>query len=186
MPVPSFVSLPFQTELINKLNLGGGMMWAVDLDDFKNLCGCGKYPLLTALNRGLGRGHGHATDCTWAAHLIGKSDSAWPRRHAHHVHCKTVRELAIYLQQPYLTLPVSATCLRLSRIKQWEQLPSPIQIERTRLYPCDIGGPGFSWSLVKDSTRWPISHSQSRSTISRCTAQSVAVAREFSGKRKVN
>lgn len=36
----------------------------MDLDDFKGLCGCGKYPLLTALNRGLYRGHDHTTDCT--------------------------------------------------------------------------------------------------------------------------
>jgi len=57
----------FQAELIKKLNLGGGMIWSMDLDDFKGLCGCGKYPLLRALNHGLGRGHGNATDCTWAA-----------------------------------------------------------------------------------------------------------------------
>jgi len=53
-----------QAELIKKLNLGGGMIWSLDLDDFRGLCGCGKYPLLTALNNGLGRGNGHTTDCT--------------------------------------------------------------------------------------------------------------------------
>ncbi|XP_029168632.1 probable chitinase 10 [Nylanderia fulva] len=54
-----------KAKLIKELNLGGGMIWSIDLDDFKDLCGCGKYPLLTTLNRQLGRRQpSHATDCT--------------------------------------------------------------------------------------------------------------------------
>lgn len=53
-----------KAELIKELNLGGGMIWSMDLDDFKGLCGCGRFPLLTALNRGLGKGDGNTTDCT--------------------------------------------------------------------------------------------------------------------------
>uniref|UniRef100_A0A1B6MLZ4 GH18 domain-containing protein n=1 Tax=Graphocephala atropunctata TaxID=36148 RepID=A0A1B6MLZ4_9HEMI len=38
--------------LINKyFNLKGAMFWTLDYDDFNNTCGCGKYPLLTALNQ---------------------------------------------------------------------------------------------------------------------------------------
>lgn len=35
---------------IRKMNLGGGLMRTLDLDDFRGICGCGKYPLLTAMN----------------------------------------------------------------------------------------------------------------------------------------
>lgn len=52
-----------KASFIRELNLAGGMIWALDLDDFKGKCGCGKYPLLSALNRGLG-GSAHGKDCT--------------------------------------------------------------------------------------------------------------------------
>lgn len=44
-----------KSELIKKIGLGGGMIWALDLDDFRNTCGQGKYPLLTTINSVLGR-----------------------------------------------------------------------------------------------------------------------------------
>lgn len=33
------------------MGLGGGMIWALDLDDFKNICDCEEYPLLRTINR---------------------------------------------------------------------------------------------------------------------------------------
>lgn len=38
-----------KAQFIRKLGLGGGMIWALDLDDFKDHCGEGVHPLLTSL-----------------------------------------------------------------------------------------------------------------------------------------
>lgn len=40
-----------KAEFIKKMGLAGGMVWALDLDDFKNYCQCEPHPLLRTLNR---------------------------------------------------------------------------------------------------------------------------------------
>ena len=40
----------FQVDFTMQGGFGGIMVWALDLDDFGNKCGEGKYPLLTAIN----------------------------------------------------------------------------------------------------------------------------------------
>lgn len=40
----------FQSEYIVKHDLGGAMVWTIDLDDFNNMCCKGAYPLLTKVN----------------------------------------------------------------------------------------------------------------------------------------
>ena len=42
-------------KLLKEYDLGGAMIWALDLDDFNNQCGSGTYPLLKTINAQLGR-----------------------------------------------------------------------------------------------------------------------------------
>ncbi|KAH8251500.1 hypothetical protein KR038_006505, partial [Drosophila bunnanda] len=54
-----------KAQFLKRLKLGGGMIWALDLDDFRGNCGCGKYPLLRTLNQELrGIPGQRANDCT--------------------------------------------------------------------------------------------------------------------------
>ena len=40
-----------KSEYVRDNGFGGGMIWALDLDDFTARCGCEKYPLLRTINR---------------------------------------------------------------------------------------------------------------------------------------
>ncbi|XP_014210861.1 chitinase-3-like protein 1 [Copidosoma floridanum] len=48
-------SITEKAEYVNKLGLGGAMIWSIEADDFKGICG-DKYPLLRALNKVLRKG----------------------------------------------------------------------------------------------------------------------------------
>lgn len=41
--------IKYKSEYVRKMGLGGGMVWALDLDDFNNRCGEGKHPLLNQI-----------------------------------------------------------------------------------------------------------------------------------------
>lgn len=46
-------TMSIKSKYIRDTKLAGTMIWALDMDDFRGSCGEGKYPLLSALNKGL-------------------------------------------------------------------------------------------------------------------------------------
>ena len=47
-------SIRRKSQYIRDMNLGGGMVWALDLDDFNNRCGEGRHPLMNTIKSVLG------------------------------------------------------------------------------------------------------------------------------------
>lgn len=52
-----------KSEYTRAMGLGGAMIWALDLDDFRNRCDCEEYPLLRTINRVLRGYPGPAPRC---------------------------------------------------------------------------------------------------------------------------
>ena len=58
--------IQYKSQYVKNMGLGGAMIWALDLDDFRNKCGCESHPLLKTINREL-RGLSSGTrDCNFA------------------------------------------------------------------------------------------------------------------------
>ena len=44
----------YKSKYVRKMGLAGGMVWALDLDDFMNRCGQGYHPLMNTIKQVLG------------------------------------------------------------------------------------------------------------------------------------
>jgi hypothetical protein len=64
-----------KSEYVRDHGFGGGMIWALDLDDFNNMCGCEKYPLLKTINRVLRNYNSPDPHCTLDSNTIGYYES---------------------------------------------------------------------------------------------------------------
>ena len=52
-----------KSQMVRDMDIGGAMIWALDLDDFQNRCGCETYPLLKTINRVLRDYPSAQSDC---------------------------------------------------------------------------------------------------------------------------
>lgn len=46
-------SISLKSHFVNDLELGGAMVWSLETDDFRGLCGRGKYPLISSIRQAL-------------------------------------------------------------------------------------------------------------------------------------
>ncbi|GLH08614.1 Probable chitinase 10 [Gryllus bimaculatus] len=143
----------YKAGYVKRMGLGGAMIWALDLDDFRNLCGCEPHPLLRTINRVL-RGYPRATkDCSIRATDEGKLQDAKPDDNRWHVTTMTVTMSTPKPVSEAMPGPASGSC-------SGSQIFIPHPTDCSKYYLCQYGQlleqscpPGLKWN--QDHCDWP-------------------------------
>ena len=72
----------YKSNFIRSMGLGGGMIWALDLDDFTDTCSCEPYPLLRTINRVLRGYPGPGPNCDITADSSKEDDCKYMLKHS--------------------------------------------------------------------------------------------------------
>jgi len=122
---------------------GGGMIWALDLDDFNNICGCEKYPLLKTINRVLRNYNSPDPHCTLDSNTIPRyqtrqHDLALHGGHMINFPASTYPMSPMwYLQRGQNTVPylIPSVSHNVNNLKKWLPNPTRYQGQHITSYP---------------------------------------------------
>ena len=124
---------------------GGGMIWALDLDDFNNNCGCEKYPLLKTINRVLRNYNSPDPHCTLDSNTIPYYQT---RQHdlellqGGHMTGFPASTNPLFYHMPYFqrgqhTVPYSLPSVshNANNLKKWKPTQARYQVQHITSYP---------------------------------------------------
>jgi hypothetical protein len=96
-----------KSNYIKSKGLGGGMVWDISLDDFRNTCGAGANPVITAIYNTLANGTSTITSTTKRTSSTQKASSLTTKTTAKSV--STTKRILTTLKMSTTTKPVSTT-----------------------------------------------------------------------------
>ena len=121
-----------KSQYIKDNGFGGGMIWALDLDDFNNQCGCEKYPLLKTINRVL-RGYSspdpHCSLDSNGVYNTRQQDLTVPSGDFVNVPAST------YPLQQFVPYLPSQDTQNVNNLRHYKKSPSPYSSQQITSYP---------------------------------------------------